>query len=131
MSKWEHFSTLDECSTLMASGSGDLAAMLNIRLVWKNVPICSQGLARFRVPFSFRKKTGRSSYCISRACEDALATYLTLSAPLLWQPVQKRDRFRYIVWRSHTHERDARGSSCKPMVPAARILAAPIRLQNA
>ena len=39
---------------------------------------------------SFRKKTGRASYCKkSRACEVALATYLTLSAPLLWQPVQK------------------------------------------
>ena len=40
---------------------------------------------------SFRKKTGRASYCKkSRACEAALATYLTLSAPLLWQSVQKK-----------------------------------------
>ena len=37
-------------------------------------------------------------------CEAALATYLTLLAPLLWQPVQKRDRFSRTTnfTRSHT-----------------------------
>ena len=30
-----------------------------------------------------------------KAREAALGTYLTVSAPLLWQPVQKRDRARF------------------------------------
>ena len=42
-------------------------------------------------------------------CEAALATYLTLSAPLLWQPVQKRDRFSRTTnfTRSHTPQHAA------------------------